>query len=126
MSDADAADEWLDSWAARANAQAARAADLSRRVSTLTSSAESLDGAIRVTVGSAGQIQTLDLDDRIHDLAAPDLAQEILAAMREAQAGLAAKVATEVRDTVGTDSETGRAVIASFTTRFPSEDESPM
>ena len=125
MSDVDAADEWLDSWAAHASAQAARTADLSRRVSTLTATADSLDGAIRVTVGSAGQIQHLDLDDRIHDLPAADLAHEILATMREAQAALAAKVTTEVRNTVGTDSETGRAVIHSFTTRFPPPDDEP-
>ena len=36
-----------------------------------------------------------------------------------AQAALAGRVATEVRATVGEDTETGRAVIPSFDSRFP-------
>jgi hypothetical protein len=39
--------------------------------------------------------------------------------MRKAQSNLAAKVSAEVEETVGSDTETGRAVIHSFSTRFP-------
>lgn len=113
--DLDAAEDWLDSWAAGASAQAERAATLARRVAALTGSAESPDGSIRVTVGSSGQLAKLELDDR-------ELARRIRAVMRRAQASLAAKVTAEVRDTVGADSETGRAVIHSFETRFPAGD----
>jgi hypothetical protein len=113
--DVDAAEDWLDNWAAGVSAQAERAATLSRRVAALTGSAESPDGSIRVTVGSSGQLEKLELDDR-------ELARRILAVMRRAQASLAEKVTAEVRDTVGADSETGRAVIHSFETRFPAGD----
>src|SRR3954447_15955960 len=51
----DAAEEWLDAWVGQANTQAARSVELSRRVAALTSTAEGRGGAIRVTVGSAGQ-----------------------------------------------------------------------
>lgn len=121
MDDIDAAEEWLDSWTAQVNAQAERSVDLSRRVAALTASAEARDGAIRVTVGSAGQVEKLELDERVHELPGPRLAEEILAAMRRAQTTLSRLVADEVRATVGDDTETGRAVIRSFDVRFPEE-----
>lgn len=118
----DAAEDWLDSWVGQVNAQAARSVELSRRVAALTGTAEGRDGAIRVTVGSAGQIERLELDDRVHGLSGPGLADEIMSVMRRAQAALSGLVADQVQDTVGVDTETGRAVIHSFETRFPSVD----
>jgi DNA-binding protein YbaB len=119
MNDIDAAEEWLDSWTAQVDEQAQRSVELSRRVAALAVSAEGHDGAIRVRVGSAGQVEQLDLDERVHDLPGPRLAEEIMSVMRRAQAALSARVADEVRATVGEDTETGRAVIQSFDTRFP-------
>jgi hypothetical protein len=116
---ADAAENWLDTWVGQVNAEAARSVELSRRVTTLTGTAEGRDGAIRVTVGSAGQIERLELDERIHDLAGPRLADEIMSVMRRAQAALAGLVADQIQDTVGVDTETGRAVLHSFKIRFP-------
>src|SRR5882724_8445553 len=123
MSDIDAAEEWLDSWVGQVNTQAERSVELSRRVAALTASAEGRDGAIRVTVGSAGQVEHLDLDDRVHELSGPRLAQEIMTVMRRAQAALSGRVAEEVRATVGEDTETGRAVLQSFESRFPAPRE---
>ncbi|GIM90318.1 YbaB/EbfC family nucleoid-associated protein [Paractinoplanes toevensis] len=118
MSDIDAAEEWLDSWVAQVNTQAQRSVELSRRVAALTGSAEGRDGAIRVTVGATGQVDSLDLDDRVHELSGSQLAQEILLVIRNAQAALSRRVADEVRATVGEDTETGRAVIQSFDSRY--------
>jgi hypothetical protein len=117
--DIDAAEEWLDHWTAGVSAQAERAAVLSRRVAALTGSAQSTDGSIRVTVGSSGQVESLDLDDRVRQLRGAELSRRILSVMRKAQASLAGQVATEVQATVGADTETGRAVIHSFESRFP-------
>jgi YbaB/EbfC DNA-binding family len=119
VSDIDAAEEWLDSWVGQVNAQAERSVELSRRVAALTASAEGRDGAIRVTVGSAGQMERLDLDERVHELSGPRLAQEIMSVMSRAQAVLSGRAADEVRATVGEETETGRAVIQSFDSRFP-------
>ena len=119
MDGIDAAENWLDAWVGQANAQAARSVELSRRVAALTGTAESRDGAIRVTVGSAGQVERLDLDERVHELSGPRLAEEIVSVMRRAQTALSERVAEEVQATVGADTETGRAVIHSFETRFP-------
>ncbi|GLY92819.1 YbaB/EbfC family nucleoid-associated protein [Actinoplanes sp. NBRC 103695] len=123
MNDIDAAEEWLDSWVSQVNAQAERSVELSRRVASLTGTAESRDGTIRITVGAAGQMEKLDLADGVKDLSGRQLSREILSVMRAAQADLSGRAAEEVRATVGEDSETGRAVINSFDTRFPSPDE---
>jgi hypothetical protein len=42
-----------------------------------------------------------------------------MSVMRRAQAVVSSRVAEQVRDTVGEDTETGRAVLNSFETRFP-------
>jgi hypothetical protein len=118
MNDIDAAEEWLDSWVGQVNAQAQRSVELSRRVAALTGSAQGRDGAIRVTVGSAGQVERLELDDRVRELSGPRLAQEIMSVMRRAQGALSGQVAEQVRETVGEDTETGRAMLHSFDSRF--------
>jgi hypothetical protein len=122
VNDLDAAEEWLDSWVSQVDAQAERSVELSRRVAALTGSAQGRGGAIRVTVGSSGQVEALELDDRVHELSGPQLAREIVVVMRRAQAVLAAQVAEQVQATVGADSEAGRAVIDSFEARFPVPD----
>jgi hypothetical protein len=117
MRDIDAAEEWLDSWVAGVDANAARAVDLSRRVAALTGAARSRDGSITVAVGSAGQVVRLDLTDH------PALGREIMNLIAQAQADLSAQVAAQVQDTVGADSETGRAVLHSYGERFPAPRE---
>ncbi len=91
------------------------AAVLADRVASLTSEAENTDHGVRVTVASSGIPIGLELQKR------PELAREILRTMRQAQHGLTDRVADAVTDTVGAESETGRAVLDSFTQRFPME-----
>jgi DNA-binding protein YbaB len=121
--DIDAAEDWLNNWTASVNAQAERAAQLTSRVAALTAKAESSDGSIKVTVGSTGQIEKLALDDRVQRLSGEELSRQILSVMRKAQASLSTLVTSEVAATVGVDTETGRAVIGSFETRFPQPPE---
>jgi hypothetical protein len=123
VNDLDAAEQWLDSWVSQVDVQAERSVELSRRVAALTGSADGRSGAIRVAVGSSGQVTSLELDDRVHGLSGSELARDIMTVMRRAQAALSAEVTEQVQATVGADSETGRAVIGSFGTRFPVPDE---
>ena len=51
------------------------------------------------------------------------IAEDILATMRAAQAELTEHVRQATAETVGADSETGRAVLASFANRFPAPAE---
>jgi hypothetical protein len=122
MSDIDAAEDWLESWAADVNDRAARAARLARRVAGVTARARSGDGSIAVTVGAHGQVEGLELDERVRQRPARDLGREILQVMRRAQHRLNEQVAEQVGDTVGPDSETGRAVLDAFARRFPAPD----
>jgi hypothetical protein len=118
MRDIDAADEWLTDWTARIDAQAARAAQLATRVADL--SARARGHYASVTVGANGQVVDLALEERMYELSPHELSSEILSVMRSAQQSLVDMVAREVHDTVGADSETGRAVVDGFTRRFPS------
>ena len=104
---------------------AGAAAALADRVATLTSSVEGDEGAIRVTVASSGNLVGLELNDRVQTYSGADLAASILRVMRRAQARLVEGVAAAIDETVGADSDTGRAVLDSFTQRFAGDPEAP-
>ncbi len=103
------------SWTTPASDHTDAAAVLADRVASLTSEAENTDHGVRVTVASSGILTGLELAKM------PELARAILRTMRQAQHGLTDRVADAVADTVGADSETGRAVLDSFAQRFPIE-----
>ncbi|MFG2169482.1 YbaB/EbfC family nucleoid-associated protein [Micromonospora chersina] len=121
--DADAAEEWVRSWAASVSDRAAQAQEMSRRVADLTATAAGADGAVRVTVAASGIVTELWLHDRVRSWPATRIAAEIMATTRRAQARLAGAVADVAAQTVGAGSETARAVVASYTTRFPEPPE---
>ena len=121
----DDAEEWVRSWSSPVSGRAEAAAALADRVAGLTASATGDAGAIRVTVASSGNVTALGLDDRVQRLRGDDLAAEIMRTMRRAQAGLSERVAEAVDETVGADTETGRAVRESFAQRFPAEPDEP-
>ncbi|TYB40422.1 YbaB/EbfC family nucleoid-associated protein [Micromonospora sp. AP08] len=121
--DADAAEDWVSSWAASVSERAAQTQEMSRRVADLTASAAGADGAVRVTVAASGVVTELRLDERVRNWPAARISAEIMATMRRAQARLAGAVADVAAQTVGVDSETGRAVVASYASRFPEPPE---
>jgi hypothetical protein len=67
-----------------------------------------------VTVGPSGAVAGLHLDEDIRRRPADRTADEIMTTIAAATAALAEQAAAAVADTVGTDSEVGRAVLASF------------
>jgi hypothetical protein len=102
----------------------ARAA-LDARLRNLTASATGAGQAIRVTVASSGAMTGLEVDDRALWIGGVELSAEILRTMRRAQSGLPDRVAAAIADTVGADTQAGRAVLESFTRRFPAEPSTP-
>jgi hypothetical protein len=114
----------MRSWNAQVSGRTEAAAALADRVASLSASATGADGAIRATVAGSGILTGLELGDV--ELTGEDLAAEILRTMRRAQAGLTERVAEAVDETVGADTETGRAVLESFAQRFPAEPEPPV
>jgi len=98
---------------------------LAERVATLSASATGGDGAVSVTVSSSGIVTGLRLDDSVRRLSGETLSTEILRTMRRAQAALTEQVVSAVGATVGADNETGKAVLDSFSQRFPVEPDEP-
>jgi hypothetical protein len=114
----EAAERMVDDWQAGIEERAARAKELSARLSRLSARARSDDRLVTVTVGSSGDLVGLELDERTRQRPAAETARTILKTLRAAQAGLTAAVADATAETVGADSATGRAVIASYTGRL--------
>ncbi|MFC5923848.1 YbaB/EbfC family nucleoid-associated protein [Micromonospora vulcania] len=112
-------DRFVASWAAGISERAAQAQELSERVAAMSATAEGAHGAVQVTVAASGAMTDLRLDDRLLRWRADEIAAEVLAVMRRAQGQLAAQVAEAAAETVGADSETARAVVSSYETRFP-------
>ena len=123
--DLDDAEAWLASWSAGVSERAAQAQRMADQVASLTAAATGGDDLIEVRVGSSGTITALHLDDRLTGRPAAWLQREILVAMRRAQAALADRVAAVVAETVGADSETGRAVVDGYAQRFPAPPPDP-
>ncbi|GAA0796641.1 YbaB/EbfC family nucleoid-associated protein [Spirilliplanes yamanashiensis] len=117
--DLDDAEDRLRAWSARPSGRADAAAALADRVAGISATATGAGDAIRVTVGSSGALTDLQLADRVQRMTGAELAGEIVRTMRRAQANLTTQVAAAVDDTVGGESETGRAVLDSFAQRFP-------
>ncbi len=117
----DADQNAMRSWSEHASGRTEAAADLADRVATLAASAAGDDGAVRVTVASSGVLTGLELDDRVQRLPGAELAGEILRTMRRAQSHLTDRVAVAVEETVGAGTETGKAVLDTFSQRFPGE-----
>jgi DNA-binding protein YbaB len=115
--DLDAAERLVDDWQARIEERAAAARELSARLAELAGSARSEDGLVSVTVGATGTVTGLELDEGIRRQPASATAETILATMRAAQAALTAAATAATDETVGADSPTGRAVIASYAAR---------
>jgi hypothetical protein len=89
-------------------------------VSGLSGKARSQDGHVEVTVASSGALVDLRLADDIRRYPASRIAEQVLATVRAAELDLVSQVRTAAAETVGLDSETGRAVVATFASRLPS------
>jgi DNA-binding protein YbaB len=113
----DAAQRWVDGWQATIEAQAERAKAMAARVAGLEIGAVSDNGLVEVVVTSTGALSDLRLDEAVRRQPAADTAAQVLATMRAAQASLARRVAAAVEETVGRDSEVGRAVIDAYARR---------
>jgi len=100
--------------------------NLADRLAALSASATGDDGGVTVTVAGSGMVTGLRLDDRVRRLDGATLSAEILRTVRRAQTALAEQVEVAVGETVGAESEAGRAVLASVAQRVPEPSEPSM
>ena len=116
-SDLDSAERWVDDWQAGFEERATQARELSTRLAGLTATAHSEDDLVEVTVGASGAMLGLELAEEIRSRPAEQTAREILVTLAAAQAAMTKAATAVTAETIGAESETGRAVIASFAAR---------
>ncbi|MFG1608749.1 YbaB/EbfC family nucleoid-associated protein [Actinoplanes sp. NPDC049265] len=114
--DLDAAEQRVDDWQAGLEQRAAEAREMASRLAELSASARSEDKLVTVTVDATG-VTGLELAEGIRKQPAADTAAAILATIRAARGKLTEAVTVVAEETVGADSETGQAVIASYAKR---------
>ncbi|MEV4642160.1 YbaB/EbfC family nucleoid-associated protein [Actinoplanes sp. NPDC049548] len=112
----------IDEWEQAFQRRAERAQLLARRTEGLGASARSADHLVQVTVNGNGQLTDLRLDEGIRRQSAATTAGAILATLRRARADLLRQFDEATAETVGADSETGRALMRSMRDRLGSVD----
>lgn len=117
--DLDSAEQWASDWEARAREQLFNAQEMAARVSDLKATAENRDRTVSVTVEANGVPTTIKLSEAVSGWHPDRISTEILATMAKAQAKLTVAVTQVAEETVGADSETGRAVLSTYHNRFP-------
>jgi hypothetical protein len=123
--DLDSAEQWASDWEARAREQLFQAQEMATRVSDLKATAENRDRTVTVTVESNGVPTAIKLSEAVSQWRTERIASEILATMAKAQAKLTAEVTQVAEETVGAESETGRAILGTYRNRFPEPPEDP-
>jgi hypothetical protein len=115
----------IDDWQRDIEHRAEQAQALARRTAELSATAYSDDGLVEVTVGPDGQLQGLRLDEGIRRQAAATTARRILDTLRAAKSDLVRQFGEVTAETVGSESETGRALLASLRRRLGPVDDLP-
>jgi len=109
----------VEQWAAQFAAKADRYQEMQTRISQVSATESSADGAVEVTVDSAGVVTDLVLSERAGQVRPQQLSAQILDTMRRAQSKLTDRVQQVMVTTVGDDEATVRAVVANYEQRFP-------
>lgn len=110
----------IDDWERTFEQRAEQARALAQRTTDLTATARSRDGLVEVSVNSNGQVAGLRLDEGIRHQSAETTSRTILHTLRSAKAELMKQFAAVTAETVGAETETGRALMASLQTRLGS------
>lgn len=118
--------ERLAAWKQRADERLEATKQLAEKMENLKVGAVNEANTVRVTVDATGAMTDLKLHPSITTESADDIASEIMDTLREARLAVSEGAAMILERTVGGDTETGRAVLASFHKRFgkTTEDES--
>ncbi|MFG3339130.1 YbaB/EbfC family nucleoid-associated protein [Glycomyces sp. NPDC048151] len=84
--------------------------EMATRMRTLTATASDANGLATVTVDSSGVLLKADFSARIQRTAPEAVSRALMEALTAAKLNVAAQTQEVIADTVGADSETGRAV----------------
>ena len=117
--------ERIDDWERGFAERAAQAKALAERTARLSATVRSDDELVEVTVGSNGQVTDLRLAEAIRAQPAATTARQILTVIRAAKSSLVRQYSEATAETVGVDSETGRAVLAGLAARLAADEDTP-
>src|SRR5256885_3783826 len=109
----------MQAWERQVAENAARFKALQERLSTLSITEASGDGAVKVTVSASGLLTNLVLRERWHPEPLPALAAEILDCLRRAQARIPDLLRQAMFDTVGSQDPSTHLLLAEARERLP-------
>jgi hypothetical protein len=112
------AEQWLADWQSRITDGAERTREMAARIAAVKVSAQSPDGAVKITVDSAGVPIGMTLSSAVEEWPAQRIADQIMTTMRRAQTDLTHRVEAAAADTVGAGSEIARTLLTPYHERF--------
>ncbi|RRR99498.1 YbaB/EbfC family nucleoid-associated protein [Glycomyces terrestris] len=114
LMDVEGARARLEAWKARAEQRAAETQAAALGLQALRITAADDNRIVDVTIDHTGNLLDVKCSDRITRQAAEHTSRAVVEAYRNAKRKLAEAAAEVVRDTVGADSATGRALLAGY------------
>jgi hypothetical protein len=108
----------IDQWESEVADRVARANALAHRLAELRGLARDRDGLVEVRVDANGVPADLWLGEGVRHWSAAEIAQRVLATMRDAHAELVGRVAEAARETYGSDSPAAASITARIQERF--------
>ncbi|MEV5539322.1 YbaB/EbfC family nucleoid-associated protein [Saccharopolyspora shandongensis] len=123
--DIGATERMVREWQERATEKAEKFGRMQQEIEQISVTETSRDGAIQVTVNSAGILQNLQLSENASNRPMPKLAAEIMRAVQTAQAKVPELMQQAVAGTVGLEDSAAQHVLGQARKYFPEmpEDE---
>jgi DNA-binding protein YbaB len=121
--DPEAARERLEERKARFEQMAAQTQAMAERMQQLSATVTDPNGIVAVRVDSTGNLTGIELSARMHRTSPEVVSRTIMETIAEARNRIVEQTQEVVAETVGADSETGKAVTASLQERLASDTE---
>jgi hypothetical protein len=112
-------------WQRQVAENAQRYRELDDRVSQLSITEKSRDGTIMVTVSATGVLTDLVLKERWHPVPEPELAEQIMACLKRAQAKIPGLMAKVIEETLGEQDSSTHLILADSRRSFPEPPPDP-
>jgi len=112
-------------WQRQVAENAKRYRELDERVSQLSITEKSRDGTVIVTVSATGVLTDLVLKERWHPVPEPELAEQIMACLKRAQAKIPGLMAKAIEDTLGEQDSSTHLILAGTRRSFPEPPPDP-
>ncbi|MFI0463937.1 YbaB/EbfC family nucleoid-associated protein [Saccharopolyspora sp. 5N102] len=123
VEDIGAAERMVQQWQERAAEKAEKFGRMQQEIEQIAVTETSRDGAIQVTIGSNGILQSLQLSENASNRPMAKLGAEIMRAVQAAQAKIPTLMQQAVSNTVGLDDVAAQHVLTQARKNFPEPPE---